>query len=545
MATPTDGYGVYEGIVPTTPANYQPRLLAIKAAGFSVVVNYSLLFGHISDIIGYINYAASIGLKVAVTVHDVRIWRDNTYATNYPQLYADSGNAATGTLFMQYIVAQTKNLAGTYGWYAGDEINNSDHTTYAPYAAAVKTADSTHPRLFVQDGSQAYAVTTGTSLFYDSCDILGDDIYPIGYAHYPYSVAQSAQKIQTFDNAHSISSLIVLQAFSQANYGITGAPWPTEAQMIQARHDALTNMAPRLILFYSYYDAVSAGAPAMQWSFVTSAMAGRSGIDMFPPTRRRGATSQYAPTVLGDLSAGSAYYRLQDSYGVTVADSSGNGYNGTTNNDGLGNPLGIQQGQASLMTAKGSRSTLFDGTVGYITLPSSLNPSGWTAITVELWLKLTSITAGFEFVIANSTNPVSNHNGFQLIVPPSGHSNAGTFEIGTGSSGYSLSFGTANFTAATNHHLVMTYDGAIMRVYVDGAAATSTTAATGAIAAASSPILLGKDPASANYAPMYMSEVAIYKNVALSQVQVTNHYNAGVSSLRDIAMFPPATRRQS
>jgi hypothetical protein len=149
LSLPTDGFGIYESQAPNPPATYQPRLDQIAAGGFKLVVNYSILYGTAAQMTSYINYAASKGLKVIVALQDPRIWRDNTYAATYTALYADAGNPATGTLLMQYVVAQLKGLAGVWGWYVGDEVAEADHTLFKAYTDAIAAADSTHPRLMV------------------------------------------------------------------------------------------------------------------------------------------------------------------------------------------------------------------------------------------------------------------------------------------------------------------------------------------------------------------------------------------------------------
>src|SRR6266566_5291089 len=149
-----DGYGIYDSIVPSMGSSvWTPRLQTLATGGFSLVLNYTLSSGHIADIIGYINAAAALNMKVIVALHDPAIWRDNTYATSYPLLYADSGNASTGIAFMQYLVGQVKGLKGVWGYYVFDEIANSDHATLKTYTDAIKAADATHPRLGIVSGT--------------------------------------------------------------------------------------------------------------------------------------------------------------------------------------------------------------------------------------------------------------------------------------------------------------------------------------------------------------------------------------------------------
>lgn len=285
VTLPTDGFGVYEEVRTSLGSGvWQPRLNAIAAGGFKLVLNYDTPFGHTSDIIAYINGAASVGLKVIVALGDPAIWRDNTYATTYPLLYADAGNPATGTAFMQYLVNQVKALPGVWGYYVSDENVAADHAVWSPYAASVKAADPLHPRLAIggAGGTGAQNFYLGNTLYFDQVEVGGDDYYPIGDAGaYSATTAQIASGIQSFCTSKGLGSAMVLQAQSWQQYYPPArctsypdcAPWPGYNDMRASVVTALSNMKPRLILWYSYFDAVSANAPAGQFTAMSSAIA--------------------------------------------------------------------------------------------------------------------------------------------------------------------------------------------------------------------------------------------------------------------------------
>ncbi len=287
------GQGVYENHGPQNgPAFYQPRLNQIAAAGFKLVMNYDLLFGHASDITAYINYAATVGLQVIVALNNPVIWKTNQIAATFPNLYADSGNQSTDNGFTTYVVNLVKGLPGTWGYYVADEVANSDHAALLTHANYIKAADPNHPRLIISNGASTDAVYTGTSLLADCCEVLGDDYYPIGdSAAYANSLTYRAQHIQNFCNGKNIYSAISLQAHSLAPYNILG-PWPTLAQMQANLATVKANMYPRLILWYSYFDVIATGspeyAPPGQFSALAESIQQRSGIALFPATQRRG-----------------------------------------------------------------------------------------------------------------------------------------------------------------------------------------------------------------------------------------------------------------
>jgi hypothetical protein len=302
ITLPTDGQGVYESIAPSAGQSvWGPRLDQIAAGGFKLVLNYGLLFGSIAQITAYINYAASKNMKVIVAIHNSVIWdtvanpTSSALAAEYPTIYAAAGSPTSNwsITFGQYVVNQLKGLAGVWGWYVADEPTNAQHTQLKAYTDAIKSADNTHPRLLIAAGGSASAFANSTTTAWDCCDVGGDDYYPVGDASaYALTSAQAASGIQSYCTLKGIQSAFALQTFSWGVYGRPGQPWPSEAQMIQQRNDVLSNMTPRLILWYTYYDAIVTGspnfAPPLQWFFTQNAATGRTGLATFPALVRRG-----------------------------------------------------------------------------------------------------------------------------------------------------------------------------------------------------------------------------------------------------------------
>ena len=262
MAAPTDGYGLFESWDPSDTTNAYARLDTMAAGGFSVVMNYTLISAHATDMINYINHAATKGLKVIVPLHDPRIWRDGTYSI-YGPMYADSGNASTGTAFAQYIVGQVSGLAGLWGYYMADEPVSGDHATWSPYSAAIRTTDSTHPRLVVESASPgASNFYQGSSPYFDQCEVGGDDYYPVGNTQVSWdSLATVASGIQSYCTTKGIQSVFVGQAQSWTQFAPPYrcspfpdcAPYPSASQMRTVRDTVVANMSPRLFLWWSYY----------------------------------------------------------------------------------------------------------------------------------------------------------------------------------------------------------------------------------------------------------------------------------------------------
>lgn len=265
MAVPTDGYGIYDSRQVNDSTN-PTRLAKIASLGMSLVLNYGILYGHLSDITSYINTAHSNGLKVIVSLADPVIWDGSTnISTKYPSIIGDWGGSGTDYAgFTTWLVSQLKGLSGVWGWYVGDEVSNANHALLLTHAQVIRAADSAHPRLYIGSGTAtATSFGSGNSIFGDVADIIGDDFYPIGVsegaAGQP-TFANEYKGIQTYANAHALQSAVVLQAWSyqQSNTDNSLSFWPAEApyiyreQMRQLRDTAIANMTPRLILWYEF-----------------------------------------------------------------------------------------------------------------------------------------------------------------------------------------------------------------------------------------------------------------------------------------------------
>lgn len=109
----------------------------------------------------------------------------------------------------------------------------------------------------------------------------------------------------------------------------------------------------------------------------------------------------YESTILADAPV--AYYILSESSGTTAFDSSGNGYNATL-------PLsGITYSQTGAILGDANTSMLFTSSAT-LSLPYTLNPSLWTALSLEFWINLTS---GWQYVVVttNATSTILYLNG--------------------------------------------------------------------------------------------------------------------------------------
>lgn len=270
--------GVYESCAPRDGDMCLERLKNIAAGGFKLVLNYSQLNGNAEQIIAYANEAHRLGIQIIWGMSNP-ILRNGTDLLHYYDLLAATCSCSDNASFIRYVVRLAQNLPSTWGYYVGDEVQTSEHEQMKAYSDLIHQTDPTHPRLFVSVESLA---TMGTDLapFTDTADAVGSDIYPVGTANPTTSVGPVAHAIQAIANKSKKLSMIVLQAFSWAQYPNTLTQcvplpacvhFPTEAEMHQMYKLVLQNAHPQFILWYSYFDILRSDDPAAHWKDLLAA----------------------------------------------------------------------------------------------------------------------------------------------------------------------------------------------------------------------------------------------------------------------------------
>jgi hypothetical protein len=226
----------------------------------------------------------------------------------------------------------------------------------------------------------------------------------------------------------------------------------------------------------------------------------------------------YATTVQADQPI--SYYRLGESSGALAMDIAGRSFNATING-------GVTLGQAGALAVSTDTAMLLNGSTGYLALPFGVNPTNWTGITLEAWIKLTNNSfVDYPRLLANEQT-ASSEKGFDLALAPATDGNSAYFEIGFGGTYKSLAFGSGVLAASSWYHIVCTWNGATMTAYINGVS-VGTLSASGSLAATTNSINIGRNPVTGDYLPGYVDEIAIY-NYALSAGRIAAHYSAAIN----------------
>jgi hypothetical protein len=217
-------------------------------------------------------------------------------------------------------------------------------------------------------------------------------------------------------------------------------------------------------------------------------------------------TVTYTPPNNGLVAA----YSFNEGAGTTVTDASGNGNNGVISG-ATRTPLGRFGGALS-----------FDGVNDWVTVNDAASLDLTTGMTLEAWVFPTVSPTAWRTVVAKEGAAVVAY----FLHASSLNANQPAMGVRIGGVEQQLR-GGARLAANVWTHLAATYDGATLRLYVNGVQVASR-AQTGAIIVTSSPLRIGGNGIWGEYFQGRIDEVRIY-NRALSQAELQGDMNTPVS----------------
>lgn len=223
-------------------------------------------------------------------------------------------------------------------------------------------------------------------------------------------------------------------------------------------------------------------------------------------------STQYHDRVVADGPV--AYYRMNDPSGIVCADSiSGNN--------------GFYQGQPSLLAA-GALLGDTDAAVdlagqAYISLPTSLAPTGNNPYSWEIWISLDKPLAAGPTCLWLGNNPGTQEQ-FGIAIYPTAIQ---WYAVDPTGAVWLDAAMAATFDVGTWHQVVVTYDGNVGSLYFDGQLGDSQPAAAHTAMTTPGQFDIGSCPGTAAASlPGRVDEVSIY-NRALTAAQVAAHFNLG------------------
>ena len=217
-----------------------------------------------------------------------------------------------------------------------------------------------------------------------------------------------------------------------------------------------------------------------------------------------GASATTPATTPGLVAA----FSFNEGTGTTVADSSGNGNNGTITN--------------GTWTTSGrfANALVFNGSNALVTIPDASSLHLTAAMTLEAWVNPSAVNSTWRDVIYKGND--------NYYLEGTSTSNSAPAIGGTFGGANANVYGTAGLAVNTWAHLAATYDGSTLRLYVNGTQVSST-ARTGSIATSTNPLQIGGDSIYGQYFNGLIDEVRIY-NVALTQAQIQSDMNTPIGA---------------
>lgn len=216
-------------------------------------------------------------------------------------------------------------------------------------------------------------------------------------------------------------------------------------------------------------------------------------------------------------------YKVQS----TVPDNLVAWYSGDGNpNDLQGANNGTLENGAGTGNGKVGQGFQFDGVDDQITVPHNANQNGGTNLTIESWINPSSLPHGATILQKRTSGNVGGYVFEPTQAIGGGNTTNGlSFVIMIGGS-YQFLFTPANvLTTNAWQHVAATYDGAFMRIYVNGVEVANKPQ-TGTIDASTAPVVIGRNAVSSAAFQGGIDEIALY-NRALSANEIRDIYSVG------------------
>jgi hypothetical protein len=201
-----------------------------------------------------------------------------------------------------------------------------------------------------------------------------------------------------------------------------------------------------------------------------------------------------------------AAYGFDEASGAVVTDASGAGNTGTIT------------GATRTASGRFGGALVFGGTGNWVTVNDSASLDLTTGMTLEAWVNPSATTSWQTVLMKESSTGLAYALFGRDTSRPVGYVNLGGSDRGAR--------GTTSLTSNTWTHLAVTYDGARLRLYVNGVQVRSSSY-SGAIASTAGALRIGGNSLSGEYFQGRIDEVRVY-NRALSASEIQTDMNTAV-----------------
>lgn len=384
-------------------------------------------------------------------------------------VYARSGNLRTrGERITRRNYSRNRQMVAHLYW------GTSGTTSYAAWVAAVQDLITTCEGIsnVAPAALQFQATGSSTSVY---ADVLAAQVI-LPYGELLWMQHQSDQLTVVFECAPLWRGNITTQDNLAWNGGFEGPSGPSVA----AFADTFAN--------YNFYATQAGSSPT------TTGISGYyDAVQSDTPTR---------------------YYRLDESSGTTAYDSMASGNNGALNG-------GITLGTTGLCTSDPDKAETFNGTTGYINVPTTGLPTGNGSFSVVILTQVAgspAATSSLWWLGANT----GTRTGIWLQM-----TNTRTIQVVLATTGIVIT--SAAVSTGTPHLIALTWDGTTVKLTIDNAAALTATPGAFALTYASGGASIGanfNNAAPSQFYPGILDECSITTGTALSAARITAYYTA-------------------
>ncbi|HXD20688.1 MAG TPA: LamG-like jellyroll fold domain-containing protein [Vicinamibacterales bacterium] len=170
---------------------------------------------------------------------------------------------------------------------------------------------------------------------------------------------------------------------------------------------------------------------------------------------------------------------------------------------------------------------VFNGTNALVNIPSTASLRLTSAMTLEAWVKPTTVNAQWRDVIYKGNDDYYLEGMSTSSARPAA---GGTFAPGN-------VYGASAIPVNTWTHLAATYDGATLRMYVNGVQVSSASR-TGSINTSNGPLQIGGDSGGGQNFAGTIDEVRVY-DIALTAADIQSDMTTPIGSPLEVAPLPP------
>lgn len=200
--------------------------------------------------------------------------------------------------------------------------------------------------------------------------------------------------------------------------------------------------------------------------------------------------------------------------GITAADASG-----------LENHAAMNGAKWAAEGRYGGGATFTAASKTLVSVPSSASLNA-AQMTLEAWVKPTNVTGWRSAIFRSITASTADGIAYALYANSGTDGGPGVYVRPSGWASDQHASAVAALTRSEWHHLAATYDGTVLRLYVDGAQAARKNLST-PLRSSSRPLYVGGNPLWGEYFDGSLDDVRVY-NRALSEIEILTDMNTPV-----------------